>query len=195
MDDRIQAVLTFWFGDPAQDETGYAARRGIWFGKDPAFDQQVRDRFLGLHQDAATGQLDHWQSSAHGSLALVILLDQCPRNMFRDSPQAFATDSQALSVAQNAIAQGFDHTLLPEERLFLYLPFEHSEQLGIQQRSLQLFQRLSADAPELQDTYDYALRHHRVIEQFGRFPHRNAILGRETTPTEADFLRQPGSSF
>lgn len=189
-----QTILQFWFGNSFQTPS-YTEGRSRWFGKDPAFDQDIRDRFLEPYQQAAAGLLDVWQAEPLSCLALVIVLDQFPRNLFRADPQAFATDDKALSIAQVAIAQGLDQALHPVHRMFLYLPLEHSENATVQQQSVRLFQALTADYPELIDTYDYALRHQRVIDQFGRFPHRNEVLGRESTPAEIEFLKQPGSSF
>ncbi|MCU0516349.1 MAG: DUF924 domain-containing protein [Oscillatoria sp. Prado101] len=188
----VEEILGFWFGQPG--EAGYGKPRKVWFVRDAAFDQEVRLRFLGDYELAAAGKLEDLQSAPAGCLALVILLDQFPRNMFRGQPQAFATDSQALFVAQHAVAQGFDREMLPVQRWFIYLPFEHSENLEHQRRSVELFRRLSDDSDSA-PTIDYAVRHLEIIERFGRFPHRNQILGRETTPEEAEFLKQPGSSF
>ncbi|MBW4492012.1 MAG: DUF924 domain-containing protein [Oscillatoria princeps RMCB-10] len=188
----VEEILGFWFGQPG--EAGYGKPRKVWFVKDPAFDQEVRLRFLADYELAAAGKLEDLQSTPAGCLALVILLDQFPRNMFRGQPQAFATDSQALFVAQHAVDRGFDKQMLPVQRWFIYLPFEHSENLEHQRRSVELFRQLSDD-PDSADTIDYAVRHLEIIERFGRFPHRNKILGRETTPEEAEFLKQPGSSF
>lgn len=189
---QANEILDFWFGKP--DEADYGKPRKVWFIKNPEFDQEVRSRFLKDYQQAATGELDDWKTSPHGCLALIILLDQFPRNMFRGQPQAFATDPQALAYAQHAVAQGFDKQLLPIQRQFIYLPFEHSENLEHQHQCIELFSMLK-DHPECSSCVDYAHRHHKVIERFGRFPHRNKILGRETTPEEAEFLKQPGSSF
>lgn len=189
---QAKEILEFWFGTP--DDPDYGQQRKIWFTKNPEFDQEVRSRFLPYYNQAATGQLDDWQASPTSCLALIILLDQFPRNMFRGQPQAFATDSQALFFAQHAVAQKFDHELLPLQRWFIYMPFEHSENLEDQHQSVELFKTLS-DQANLADGFDYAKRHLKVIERFGRFPHRNQILGRETTLEEAEFLKQPGSSF
>lgn len=191
----VGEILTFWFGDPAVDDTRYDVRRKLWFRKDPEVDRQIRSRFLPAYDAAVEGQLDEWQKSREGALALILVYDQFPRNMFRDDPQAFATDAKARVVAQRAIAQGFDQELPAVQRIFVYLPLEHSEELRDQNQSVELFRQLAESHPELSDTYDYALRHQEVIERFGRFPHRNDILGRETTPEEAEFLKQPGSSF
>jgi uncharacterized protein (DUF924 family) len=187
-------VLSFWFGEPDED-TSYAARRKLWFGKAPDFDRAISERFRSLMDQAAAGQLDSWQRTPHGALALLILLDQFPRNIYRGAPQAFASDLKALAVAKTAIDRKFDQELKPLERMFLYLPLEHSEMMPNQARSVSLFEQLAAERSELQDTLDYAIKHRDVIDRFGRFPHRNEILGRESTPEEVEFLKQPGSSF
>jgi uncharacterized protein (DUF924 family) len=191
----ISEILEFWFGNPQQEDTSYSQRRKIWFRKDPNFDQVVSDRFLATYQQAVAGDLDDWQESPLGTLALVLLFDQFPRNMFRGTPKAFATDSRALFLAKKAIAQGFDQAISAIQRLFFYLPFEHSENLADQHQSVALMQQLRDTDPDLDDVFDYAIRHRDVIERFGRFPHRNQILGRTSTPEEAEFLLQPGSSF
>ncbi|MDY7012333.1 MAG: DUF924 family protein [Cyanobacteriota bacterium] len=190
--EQIESVLAFWFGKPDRAECGKS--RKVWFAKDPEFDEAVRSRCSSLYRQAAIGELEDWTATPAGCLALIILLDQVPRNLFRNSPQAFATDSQALSVAESAVDRGFDRELLPVQRWFIYLPFEHSESLEHQERCLALFSHLEDD-PESASAIDYARRHYKVIQRFGRFPHRNAILGRESTPEEAEFLTQAGSSF
>jgi uncharacterized protein (DUF924 family) len=149
----------------------------------------VRRRFLPLWEQAARGELDRWRSAPLASLALIVVLDQFPRNMFRGTARAFASDALALAAARSALERSFDRLLSREERTFVYLPFEHAEDLAAQRRSLALFRALDPDDME------YARRHYEIIARFGRFPHRNAILGRESTPEEADFLKQPGSSF
>lgn len=189
---QFEEVLNFWFGNP--DDEDYGKPRKAWFIKKPKFDQEVRSRFLPIYHQAATGDLDYWQHSPHSCLALIIVLDQFPRNMFRHQPQAFATDAQALKMAKHAVLQGFDKKLYPVQRWFIYCPFEHSEDLADQHRSVELFSTLK-DNPDSADAIDYAARHLRVIGRFGRFPHRNQILGRENTPEEEKFLKQPGSRF
>jgi len=183
-------VLDFWFGAPASAERGRSRR--CWFVKDAAFDAEVRVRFLGLYERAAAGDLDSWRRTPLCALALVVLLDQFPRNMFRGEARSFATDPRALRVSRQIVERRFDVLLRPVERWFVYLPFEHAEDLAAQRRSLALFGTLPGD---LAGTLDYARRHYDIIARFGRFPHRNAILGRESTVEEAEFLRQPGSSF
>jgi uncharacterized protein (DUF924 family) len=186
-------ILNFWFGGP--DSAEFGQRRKVWFFKDPAFDAEVHERFAQDYAAAAVGRYDAWRETAHGALALIILLDQFPRNMFRDTARAFAADKQALQVAKHALAHGFDRELTPYERLFAYLPFEHSENLEDQDRSLELMGTLEKADQSLADVLDYAQRHRAVIARFGRFPHRNRILGRESTPEEITFLGEPGSSF
>lgn len=192
MDAKVEEILEFWFGAPQSPD--YGVERSFWFTKSQEFDRQVSDRFLQTYTQAAKGELDSWQDLPKSCLALLLLLDQFPRNMFRGTPKSFATDAKALAVAKSAVAKGFDQNLLPVQRWFIYLPFEHSENLADQQRCVDLFASLTGD-PDSAKTIDYALRHKAVIERFGRFPHRNKILGRETTPQEAEFLKQPGSSF
>lgn len=185
-----QEVLAFWFGDG--DEHGRYRR--AWFVKDTAFDEAIRSRFLGLHEQALQGSLARWLEAPASTLALVIVLDQFSRNLFRNSPRAFAGDATALAAARRALDRGDDRSMLPVERLFLYLPFEHSESPDDQRRSCELMRTLSG-LPDLGDVYEFALRHREIIERFGRFPHRNAALGRESTPEEVEFLKTPGSGF
>jgi uncharacterized protein (DUF924 family) len=189
-DPRAGEVLRFWFGS---GETS-GDRRKHWFTKDEAFDALVRLRFMALHEEAAAGALAGWKDDAHSCLALIVLLDQFSRNMFRVSARAFAADALALETARHAVARGYDTGMRPVERMFVYLPFEHSESLADQQRSCELMQPLDAFA-ETDDAYRYAVRHREIIERFGRFPHRNAVLGRASTAPESEFLGQPGSGF
>lgn len=189
---QAKEILDFWFGNP--DQPGFGKPRDFWFKKTPEFDEELRTRFLKDYQKAAGGYLDEWIDLPETCLALILLLDQFPRNMFRGTPEAFATDWEALSAAQQAVAQGFDEKLLPVQRWFIYLPFEHSENLDHQRQAVKLFQQLSDD-PDSASCIDYAIRHKTVIERFGRFPHRNEILGRSSTPEEKEYLKQKGSSF
>ncbi|MGH2414142.1 MAG: DUF924 family protein [Microcystaceae cyanobacterium] len=185
-------ILDFWFGSP--NETDYGQPKSFWFSKKPEFDEELRIRFLTDYQKAASGYLDDWMDSPDSCLALILLLDQFPRNVFRDTPEAFATDWEALSAAQHAVAQGYDQKLLPVQRWFVYLPFEHSENLEHQRQAVRLFQQLD-DNPDSASSIDYAVRHMQVIQHFGRFPHRNEILGRASTPEETEFLKHKGSFF
>lgn len=163
------------------------AGRDKWFAQDESFDQAIRSRFLPTYEAAAHGGLAGWDESAEGALALALLFDQFPRNMFRGSARAFATDALARAVADRALARGFDQTADPAMRQFFYLPFMHSEALVDQHRSVRLYESLG-DAEQLR----YAREHRDVIERFGRFPHRNVVLGRDTTPTEQAFLDANG---
>lgn len=183
MRDIKHEILHFWFEETQAQQ---------WFQKNDDFDNLIRERFLGTYRLAADGVCDLWRDEAEGCLALCIVLDQFPRNMFRGTPESFATDAKALQVARHSIARGFDQTFVPVRRRFLYLPFEHSENLADQDRSVALFQSMKE-----QDLlgYDYALRHQAVIERFGRFPHRNAILGRQNTAEEDEYLAQAGAGF
>jgi len=187
---KAEEVLDFWFG--REDEPGYGGFREEWFRKDPEFDREVRDRFEGLHQEAAAGHLDGWKADARGCLALVILLDQFPRNMYRGDPRSYATDRKAQETAEYAVDRALDRELPEFQRMFLYMPFMHSEDLEHQRRSVELFRALGEDEA---DADSYAVRHMVIVERFGRFPHRNEVLGRPTTPEEAEFLKEPGSSF
>lgn len=187
-DELVQEVHEFWFGASPQ------AVRVAWFRKDPEFDQSIRDRFGVAIAKALAGAYGEWCMFPRGALARVLLLDQFTRNTFRDSADAFAGDTRALATAQDAIARNFDAQLDGRERWFLYMPFQHSEDRPMQQRSVELFTALARE-PGFDGPLDYARRHAAVIERFGRFPHRNAIVGRQSTAEEREFLSQPGSSF
>jgi uncharacterized protein (DUF924 family) len=179
---RPDDVLDFWFA---------AASKPYWFEVNPAFDAQVTQRLLPLREAALAGQLDSWSAAARGSLALVILFDQVPRNSFRGTAAAFSTDAVARRVARQAIDRGFDRGLDDERRLFLYLPFEHAEDMAAQLLSVALFAAL----PGREEWLRYADRHAEIIARFGRFPHRNEALGRVSTPAEIAFLTEPMSRF
>ncbi len=181
-------VLTFWFGSGPRHD------RPEWFGKDPAFDADVRARFGAAIELAIGGGYREWEAAAQGALARVLLLDQMTRNAFRDTPRAFAGDAEALATARRAVQRGFDRELEPLERQFMYLPFEHAESAAAQQEALALFGALARETGS-SDTLEWARRHAAIIARFGRYPHRNAILGRESTPEEIAFLRKPGSRF
>ncbi|MBM3516673.1 MAG: DUF924 domain-containing protein [Alphaproteobacteria bacterium] len=189
---RIAAILDFWFERRSPDD--YGRFRRAWFEKNPAFDQIVRERFLGDHERACAGTLRSWLETAEGCLALVILLDQFSRNMFRDDPRAFAMDAAALAVASHAVGRGHDAALPPLAASFLYMPYMHSEQIEDHDTCFALMDRLPAG--EAFEGYRKAARDHRhIIARFGRFPHRNAVLERETTVEEAAFLKESGSWF
>ena len=177
----VAAILDFWFSPRARER---------WFSTDQAFDREIAERFGDAWRRVAGGDLAGWPRTADGVLALVILLDQLPRNMFRGDPRAYTTDEAARAFAAEALAQDVDAGLTAEERRFLYLPFMHSEEVADQRRCVELFAREGDE-----NSLDYARRHLAIIERFGRFPHRNECLGRATTPEEAAFLKEPGSSF
>ena len=181
-------VLDFWFGPPPH------AMRDTWFRKEPAFDATIREGFGDAVAAALAGDFHFWRRSPHGALALVILLDQFTRNVYRDTPQAFAGDALALDIAVAAVDQGFDRKLDALERWFLYLPFEHAEDWAMQERSLALFGQLAADTGD-RTALHWAEKHAAVIRRFGRYPHRNAILSRPSSPEEIAFLAEPGSEF
>lgn len=193
--DRSQSILEFWFGDPTEPASEYGTSRNVWFKKDSAFDQQIRQRFWTDYNRAVAGGYADWVNMPKPTLALIVILDQFSRNLFRGSPQSFAADAQARAIADGAIQRGDEAALLPVERFFLYLPFEHSEALADQHRSVQLFEALVKTEPKLQHALDYAYRHRDVIERFGRFPHRNEVLARVSTAAELAFLQEPGSRF
>ena len=188
MNAQAAEVLDFWFA-------GSAAPRAEWFKKDAAFDALIAARFGPLVEEALAGGLAAWAHQPHGALAQVIVLDQFTRNTFRDTPRAFAGDALALAAAQTMVARGDDLALLPLQRVFAYLPFEHAEDGAMQHESLRLFAALTAADASLTTFLDYARRHADVIARFGRFPHRNELLGRTSTDDELRFLQQPGSRF
>jgi len=174
-------VLEFWFTELGPEH---------WFDKNPTLDATIRERFGLLYGKAKQCELYPWRATAHGRLAEIIVLDQFPRNMFRDQAQAFETDALALALAQEAVACGADQALPVPRRAFLYLPYMHSESLEIHKTAMQLFNQ-----PGLEGNYAFEIKHKAILEQFGRYPHRNAALGRLSTPQETEFLRQPGSAF
>ncbi|RUR32476.1 DUF924 domain-containing protein [Vreelandella andesensis] len=181
MSQDAQAVLKFWFDEltPAQ-----------WFKKDPDMDQQIAARFGATHVQAAACECFEWRSHPQGRLAEIIVLDQFSRNIYRDDARAFASDGMALALAQEAVAHGADQTLSVTERSFLYMPYMHSESAKIHAIAMQLFNQ-----PGLENNLDFEARHKVIIDRFGRYPHRNAVLKRASTLEEVDFLTQPGSAF
>ena len=185
-----QAVLQFWFGDALP-----VVSRPEWFRKSDAFDREIAQRFGPLVEQALRGELSTWNDQADAALAQVIVLDQFTRNVFRNTPRSFAGDPQALSAARAMLARGEDAALPPWQRFFVYMPLEHAEDLATQDESVRRFTQLVAAAPETQDLLDYAKWHREVVARFGRFPHRNAILGRASTQEEIEFLTQPRSGF
>ena len=201
--DTPATIHAFWFGATADadDEAAIIARQSaLWWKKQPEVDAEIRRRFAPLVGRAAVGEFDDWLASPRGRLALVLLTDQFPRNIWRGQAAAFAFDVLALRWAKETVARGLDRDARPIERVFLYLPLEHSEDLADQRAAVRLFDALAGEVaaeqrPAFAGYLDYARRHLEIIERFGRFPHRNAALGRETSAAEAEFLRQPGSGF
>ncbi len=188
-----QAVLDFWFGAPGTPPHGQA--RAEWFVKSEAFDDEIRQRFAAPIDAACAGGLQDWAAAPPSALARILLLDQFTRNVWRGTPRAFAGDALALEAARRMVSAGEDEALPPMQRAFVYLPFEHAEDRAMQHEAVRLFERLAAREAGFETMLDYAVRHRVVIERFGRFPHRNAILGRASTSEELAFLEQPGSSF
>jgi len=200
MDPQATAVVDFWFGPLDGDGRADEAHRRRWFGGGPAFDQEIRERFLGEVEAALAGQRSDWRRSGRGTLAYILILDQFTRNLFRGTPRMFAGDPLALAAAEVAVAGGADREMPPDLRAFIYMPFMHSEDLARQHRSVELFTALLAEAPPAaregaQGGLDYAIRHRDIVARFARFPHRNAMLGRTSTAEEVEFLAGPGSSF
>jgi uncharacterized protein (DUF924 family) len=185
-------ILDFWFGARGSPERGMV--RSEWFRKDAQFDEEIRRRFGDLYAAAARGEFDGWHKSPETLLALVIVLDQFSRNLFRDDPRSWLQDERALGFAKLALVYGNDARIGPVERLFLYLPFEHSETLEDQERAVLLMASLEA-FEETRGFTQWAEKHRDVVKRFGRFPHRNAALGRISTPEEIEFLKEPGSRF
>lgn len=193
-------VLDFWFGQPGP-AAEVAARQGkLWFGKSAANDQLVTERFAGTLIAAGAGKLDHWALTPRGQLALIVVLDQFPHHIHRNHGQSFAYDAQSLKLAQAMIQNGDTARVAPIERVFVYLPLEHAESIALQEKSVSLYAQLEAEAsdaerPLFKDFLDYAQQHRDVVARFGRFPHRNELLGRPSTSEEIEFLKQPGSRF
>ncbi len=193
IDPRASEVLDFWFGAP--DDPARKLPRKAWFEKNDAFDAQIGTRFGALIERALAGELAAWSATPHGALAQIVVLDQFTRNAFRGTARAFAGDMRALATARALVDSGTDRTLSGVQRQFVYLPFEHAEDLATQQESLRLFAQLEREAPEVGELLVWAQRHHDIVARFGRFPHRNAALSRASTAEEIEFLQQPGSGF
>ena len=187
MTEKAREVLDYWFGAPGSPEHGQ--RREIWFKEGRSIDAEIRGRFLALHEDATSGALDHWRDDARACFALILVLDQFSRHMFRDTARSYAADPRALATARHALAAGYDRDRAFFELNFFYLPFSHAEDLAAQRRSVELRHAL----PEHEDkerSVTRAVQHLEVIEQFGRFPHRNEIIGRDSTPEETRFIAE-----
>ena len=198
--ETVEDILNFWFGSNPDDGIVALERAPLWWGKSPVTDAQMRQRFGDVMQAASDSTLGNWQRSPRGRLALILLTDQVPRNIFRDTAQAFSYDQCALEWASSGIAKALDLKLRPIERVFFYLPFEHAESIERQNQSVELFTTLARTVPpawqnRFASYLDFAERHRAVIERFGRFPHRNKPLGRRSTEAEIAYLAEPGSSF
>lgn len=197
---EIDEILTFWFGSSLDDAKVAGEKSALWWSKNPNTDLEIVRRFGHLLDRAGMGELSEWQANPRGRLALILLTDQFPRNIYRDSPQAFAYDAKALAWCLDGLEQQLDRHLRPIERVFFYLPLEHAESLEHQERSVEKFRELRDEADEgrknaFAEYLDFAVRHRNIIACFGRFPHRNNALGRESTAEELAFLKEPGSSF
>jgi uncharacterized protein (DUF924 family) len=198
MNALARELLTTWFGD---DEAAIGSHAPKWFRRDPAFDDLLRARFEAHVTRAAAGAFRDWEATPEGALALVLLLDQIPRNVYRDDPRAFAWDAAALAVARRALAKGFEKGLIPPKRAFVLMPLMHSEETSVHAESLAAQEALAASArggpwADMSATgLDFARRHAVIVWRFGRYPHRNAALGRTSTDEETAFLREPGSGF
>ncbi len=199
-DVRAKKVLDFWFGDLDQGPEYFRDRNKLWFGGAAETDAYIRREFEADVTRAAQGELASWTATPRGSLALIVLLDQFSLNLYREKPQSYDQSALALPIAEKLIREGLEWTLTPAERVFLYLPFEHAEDLATQERSVALFRELARPAPpalkEIMAFYaDFAVRHHRVVKRYGRFPDRNAVFGRKSTAQELDFLSSDESPF
>lgn len=184
----LNQLLEFWFG--SAEPTQMATHRQEWWVKDDEYDRRINEDFGSLYNKATNGELESWKETPLGCVGLVILLDQFPRNMFRGDAQSFATDPQARDITRYALDIGIDQKVPMGGKLFLYLPLEHSEELDHQNTCVALMQAMGDEGYT-----DFALKHQVIIEKFGRFPHRNDVIGRESTPEEIEFLKQPGSGF
>ena len=198
---EIEQVLDFWFGACGADGTLDPAKRKMWFSNGRNYDADIRKRFGKLHRRAARGELEReWAATPRGRIALIVVLDQFSRHIHRGTATAFAQDSAAQRLAVAGVEQSMERALIPAQRAFFYLPFEHAEDLKLQKLAARFLERLATEVvPAWRKDYvsfaDYAGYHRDIIERFGRFPHRNKILGRVSTPEEVEFLKQPGSSF
>ncbi len=200
--EEISEVLSFWFGDLREGELPDKEKQMTWWMKSEEFDDLIRQRFEKYVLLAEEGKLSHWLKTPLGTVAFIVVVDQFPRNIYRDTPEAFSKDPLALRTCLDGIEKGFDHDLHPTHRTFFYLPLMHSEDPEIQSLSVEKYSALEKEYtshPQIRETLacstDFAGRHSDIIKRFGRYPHRNAALGRESTPEETEFLKEPGSSF
>ncbi len=198
--ENAESILRYWFGTDEDDAAIIRDRSVLWWEKNPETDQEIRRRFEQTLEAELRGGHESWKATPGGWLARILLLDQFTRNMYRGTPRAFACDLRAQALAREALRLGMDRSLRAVKRVFLYLPFEHSEDAADQTASVELFSALYNEVPDavkapFGNFLDYAVKHKAVIDRFGRFPHRNTILGRISTPEERDFLKGPDSSF
>jgi uncharacterized protein (DUF924 family) len=198
--ESVDSILHYWFGNNADDAEVVREKTVLWWKKNPEVDEEIRRRFEAMLESEIKGELASWGNSPRGQLARMLLLDQFPRNMYRGTARAFTYDEQARRLARQALDQGVDRKLRPVERVFIYLPFEHSEDVQDQATGVQLFEALLEEVPAtvkqpFQNFLDFAKKHKEIVDNFKRFPHRNALLGRDSTPQELEFLKRPGSSF
>ena len=201
-ENRIEIILKFWFGDLKENEIPSKEHRRAWWIKDDQYDKRIKNSFQSDLELAIKGDLEDWRLTPKGALALIILLDQFSRNIYRDTLYAFLQDHKAVQICSEGIEKGFDKELYPVERVFFYMPLMHSEDMEMQEKSVRYFHDLKelCTAPPVlakmvSGTYDYALKHYEIVERFGRYPHRNVVLGRESTSEEVKFLAERGSSF
>jgi uncharacterized protein (DUF924 family) len=184
----VDNILAFWFGEPNSPD--YGEPKSFWWKSTPEIDRDIKDTYEGIYNKALAGELAGLMETPKGCLTLVLIFDQFPRNMFRGTKAVYETDEKALEISKAAIAKGFDMVLPIIECKFLYMPFMHSEKLEDQEEAVKLFDALGEES-----SIEYANDHRDIVARFGRFPHRNIILGRTSTPEEIDFLKEPGSSF
>ena len=193
-------VVTFWFGDLSETGRASSTHESRWWSKDSAFDQEIRDRFLGTYKNVVSRSLEGWLTEPKSRLAYIIVLDQFSRNMFRNTAEMYAADEQAQQAVLSGLEQEVERNYACDERAFFYMPLMHAEQLTLQNRCVELFGQLrqeshASNRQYLDRVYGFAVQHRDIVERFGRFPHRNELLGRDSTPVEVEFLKQPGSSF
>ena len=198
--ETTDSILEFWFGDHTSNREINDRKKALWWSKNESADQHIKQRFESITDALYEGKMTQMQRSPRGLLASIICLDQFPRNMYRETARAFSCDQVALRLAIEMVDKAWDRTLLPVYRVFAWLPFEHSEDIAMQHKSIMLYDNLrhsvEQDEREMFDEYyQFAYRHFEIIDRFGRYPHRNRILGRESTTEELAFLSQPGSSF
>lgn len=200
--ENVSEILNFWFGDLTENGVPSSEKQELWWSKDPEIDLYIKNNYEKYINSAVSGKLDHWKKTSHGLLAYIIILDQFSRNIYRNSKRAFSQDKIALNTASEAVSTGLEAGLKSVEKIFLYMPYMHSEMLSDQLISIKKYSDLVNENKShiilhdlLEQSEEYAYRHYEIIKKFGRYPHRNIILGRESTNEEIEFLRTGGSSF